>query len=100
MIGAYVSHQHEPKKKHVPKIQPTNKDFTKDSFSRSTAKNNGTSANHARNQNSKSGKAKTSRIADKTAKTEFRGAGIKRLKEEIFITAILTENRCGKNAVI
>jgi hypothetical protein len=39
-------------------------------------KNNGIRANHARNQNSKPGKAITKNIADKIAKRTFTGAGI------------------------
>ena len=50
VIGANVSHQHVPKKKIVPKIQPRTNAFAVDSFSRSTAHINGARANHARNQ--------------------------------------------------
>jgi len=64
-----------PKKKTTPHNQPRKNDFTADFFSRSIAQNKGASATQARNQNSKSGKARASRIADKTAKSEFCGEG-------------------------
>ncbi len=71
MIGANVSHQHVPKKKHVPKIQPKTKDLAVESLSRSTAQKSGISANHARNQNSKSGNDRINKIADRTARAVF-----------------------------
>ena len=71
VIGANVSHQHVPKKKIVPNIQPRTNDFAVDAFPRSTAHISGTSANHARNQNSKSGNARISRTAARMASRAF-----------------------------
>jgi hypothetical protein len=83
-----VSHQHEPKKKPVPKIQPKTNDLTIDSFSRSIAKKSGTSANQARNHQSKSGKASIKRIAESIAKSELVREGNFALAAENFIPTV------------
>jgi hypothetical protein len=71
VIGANVSHQHVPVKKINPDSHPSTKDRTADSFSRSIAKNSGTSPTHARNQNSKSGKERMSSTAEEIARAAF-----------------------------
>ena len=96
-MNANVSHQHEPAKKSVPKIQPSRKDLTTDSFSRSIAKNKGTSANHARNHKSKFGNASVSVIADATASSELTKDGNFTLDNENFIADSLAKKRRGKN---
>jgi len=86
-----VSHQQVPKKKQIPKIQPKTNDFTADSFSRSMAKKSGTSANHARNHQSKLGKESVKRMAESKAKSEFMSDGNLALAAENFITDILAK---------
>lgn len=70
-MGAYVSHQHVPKKNAVPKSQPSRNERHDDAFSRSMAQISGTRANHARNQISKSGKASMSSPAAMSARRQF-----------------------------
>jgi len=88
VINENVSHQHDPQKNAVPKTQPKTNDFTTDSFSRSTAKKSGASANQARNHQSKFGKASVRRIAETTAKIEFVKDGNLALAMENFISLV------------
>ncbi len=88
MIGAKVSHQQVPKKKLVPNTQPKTNDFAVDSLSRSIAQKRGIRANHARNQNSKSGNARINRNADTTAKRIFFQSGSSRAGLRNFIATV------------
>lgn len=69
----------------MPKIQPVTKDFFQDFFSRSIAKNKGTSATHARIENSKSGNARISKTAERIAKPIFENVGKIVFNEASFI---------------
>lgn len=95
-----VSHQHEAEKNKVPKSHPKINDLTADSFSRSIAKNKGTSANHAQNHRSKFGKASVRRIAERTAKSEFAKVGNLDLAKENLITDSLSKKADAKNRLI
>ena len=63
-IIEYVSHQHVPTKKQVPKSQPVANERIKEPLSRSTAKRSGMNAIQAKNQYSKSGNANVSNIEE------------------------------------
>jgi hypothetical protein len=84
VTGGNVSHQQVPKKKQVPKSHPVTNDRLTDSFSRSTEKRSGMSANQAVNDHSKPGKARISSIADRVASAALFQEGIHRLRPDIF----------------
>jgi len=101
VIGANVSHQHVPKKKTVPNIQPSTNDFTADSFSRFTAQSKGTSAIHARNQNSKSGNDRISKIAAASGATAFFQSGnIDRTRANFIATVYQTRVRSARKLTL
>jgi hypothetical protein len=88
VIGANVSHQHVPVKKTRPNNHPRTNDRTNDSFSRSIAQSRGTRATHARNQKSKSGNARISRIAESMASAAFFQSGSRRVSRGNFMRTV------------
>ena len=88
VIGAKVSHQQVPVKKTNPQIQPRMNERPADAFSRSMAQNKGTGAIHARNQNSKSGKARMRSIEESMASAAFFLSGKSRVSRGNFMRTV------------